>query len=99
MDATRSARYGIWLVLGILAVFLVFALAFLYVGWGMRDSELDRGQQMSGAGYVAMTFGIIVTLALGVGLMALIFYSNRRGHDRVVTIVPNTTPRRSRASD
>jgi uncharacterized membrane protein len=99
MDATRSSRYGTWLLLGILAVLLVFALAFLYVGWGMGDSELDRGQQMSGAGYVAMAFGIIVTLALGVGLMALIFYSNRKGHDRAATIAADPTSRRSRASD
>jgi TRAP-type C4-dicarboxylate transport system permease small subunit len=90
MAATRSSRYGTWLVLGVLAVFLVFALAFLYVGWGMADSELDRGLQMSGAGYVAMTFGIIVTLALGIGLMALIFSSNRRGHDRVANIAPSS---------
>ena len=58
-------------MLGILAVFLAFALAFLYVEWGMVDGELERGQQMSGAGYVAMTFGIVVTLALGVGLAAV----------------------------
>jgi hypothetical protein len=64
MATTGSSRYGTWLVLGILAVFLVFALAFLYVGWGMADSELDRGLQLSGLGYVAMTFGIIVTLAV-----------------------------------
>jgi len=99
MDATRSSRYGTWLLLGILAVLLVFALAFLYVGWGMGDSELDRGQQMSGAGYVAMAFGIIVTLALGVGLMALIFYSNRKGHDRAATIAADATSRRSPVSD
>ena len=78
---TKSSGRSTWLVLGILAVFLAFALAFLYVGWGMGDSDLDRGQQMSGAGYVAMTFGIIVTLALGVGLMTLIFYSSRGGRD------------------
>jgi hypothetical protein len=99
MAATRSSRYGTWLVLGVLAVFLVFALAFLYVGWGMADSELDRGLQMSGAGYVAMTFGIIVTLALGIGLMALIFSSNRRGHDRVANIAPSSASRQSRISD
>jgi len=78
---TKSSGQSTWLVLGILAVFFAFALAFLYVGWGMGDGELDRGQQMSGAGYAAMTFGIIVTLALGVGLMTLIFYSSRRGRD------------------
>ena len=79
--AAKSSGQSTWLVLGILAMFFAFALAFLYVGWGMGDVELDRGQQMSGAGYVAMTFGIVVTLALGVGLMTLIFYSSRQGRD------------------
>jgi hypothetical protein len=32
-------------------------------------------------GYVAMAFGIVATLALGIGLMSLVFYSNRKGHD------------------
>ena len=83
MASRRRSRSGTWLVLGSLAVLLVFAFAFLYVGWGMGGSDaLDHGQQMSGAGYVAMTFGIIVTLSLGIGLMALIFYSNRKGHDQ-----------------
>jgi len=88
MAVAKSSRYGTWLVLGILAVFLVSAVVLLhaYVGWVMGDSELDRGQQMSGAGYVAMTFGIIVTLALGIGLMALIFYSSRKGHDQDAVI-------------
>jgi hypothetical protein len=36
---------------------------------------------MTGAGYVAMTLGIVATLALGVGLMALMYYSNRSGRD------------------
>jgi hypothetical protein len=81
--ATRSPQYGGWLVLAILTAFLLFAFAFLYVGWGMVDSDaLDRGQQMSTSGYVAMTFGIIVTLGLGIGLMALVFYSSRKGHDQ-----------------
>ncbi len=83
MAAAKPSRYGAWLVLGILAIFLLFAFAFLYVGWGMGDSAaLDHGQQMSSSGYVAMTFGIVVTLALGIGLMALIFYSSRKGHDQ-----------------
>ena len=30
---------------------------------------------------LAMTLGIIATLALGVGLMALMYYSNRSGRD------------------
>jgi hypothetical protein len=37
--------------------------------------------RMSAAGWVAMAIGIVATLALGIGLMALVFISNRRGFD------------------
>jgi dipeptide/tripeptide permease len=36
---------------------------------------------MSPAGWIAMGLGIVATLGLGVGLMALVFISNRRGYD------------------
>ena len=36
---------------------------------------------MTTTGYVAMAAGIFFTLALGIGLMTLVFYSNRKGHD------------------
>jgi len=51
----------------------------LYVGWILPDDT--PGQSMSSGGYVAMIFGIVATLALGVGLMSLVFYSNRHGDD------------------
>jgi hypothetical protein len=35
---------------------------------------------MSAEGYIAMTFGIFFSLAIGIGLMALNFYS-RAGYD------------------
>jgi hypothetical protein len=37
--------------------------------------------QISAAGWLAMLVGVVLTLALGIGLMALIFISNRRGYD------------------
>jgi hypothetical protein len=37
--------------------------------------------EMSAGGRVAMVLGVLVTLALGVGLMALVFISSRRGYD------------------
>lgn len=37
--------------------------------------------QMSAGGWAAMVLGIILTLGLGVGLMSLVFISNRRGYD------------------
>jgi len=42
---------------------------------GIGDSEISE------AGWFAMGFGIVLTLALGIGLMSLIFFSNRRGYD------------------
>lgn len=42
---------------------------------GIGDSEISL------AGWFAMGLGIVVTLALGIGLMSLVFYSNRRGYD------------------
>jgi hypothetical protein len=42
---------------------------------GIDDSEI------SSAGWLAMGFGTVATLALGIGLMALVFISNRRGYD------------------
>jgi hypothetical protein len=33
------------------------------------------------SGIVAMWLGIVFSVAVGVGLMALVFYSNRKGYD------------------
>jgi hypothetical protein len=36
---------------------------------------------MPAIGYVAMGFGIVLSLLVGCGLMALVFYSSRHGYD------------------
>lgn len=62
---------------GILAASLVFALA----GW---DSS-----SMSIHGWIALGLGTFLSLALGGGLMALTFYSSRKGFDdRIDVDVP-----------
>lgn len=80
---SKEARTGrpaeTWLVVGILLFLLGLAVALLYVGWWSNDS--DPASAMTFSGYVAMTFGIVVTLVLGVGLMSLIYFSNRHGRD------------------
>ena len=55
-------------IAGVLAV-----VAILWVSVG--------DTQISAAGWVAMIFGVLVALALGMGLMALIFFSSRHGYD------------------
>jgi hypothetical protein len=39
------------------------------------------GPPMPAIGYVAMIAGIVVSLVVGCGLMALLFYSSRHGYD------------------
>ena len=70
---------GSWVVLTGLVLLLALAIIFLIVG--LDYDEASPGQSMSTGGYVAMALGIFVTLALGVGLMALVFYSSRKGRD------------------
>ena len=54
---------------------LGFVIAALWIGIG--DSDIST------AGWLAMGLGVIVTLALGIGLMALVFISSRRGYDEI----------------
>jgi len=59
------------------AVVLIIGIVIAAEWTGIGDSDI------SGAGWLAMGLGVIVTLALGVGLMALVFISNRRGYDEI----------------
>jgi hypothetical protein len=40
-----------------------------------------EGPPMPVEGYLAMWLGIVFSLVIGCGLMALVFYSSRRGYD------------------
>ena len=66
-------KTGSWITI---AVLLALFAAAGYEGWTM-----DPGVQMSTHGYIAMTLGIFFSLVIGIGLMALIFYSSRAGYD------------------
>ena len=59
------------------AVVLVLGFLIAALWMGIGDSEI------SSAGWLAMGLGVIVTLGLGIGLMALVFISSRRGYDEI----------------
>jgi hypothetical protein len=69
------------LLLSLLAAAGVLA----YVGWiSAQDAVVPA------SGYVAMALGVIFSLGVGFGLMALIFYRSRKGFDEPpVLIVPD----------
>jgi hypothetical protein len=59
----------------VLGGLLILALTFLVQAWGRIEAK------MSIHGWIALTLGIVVSLAVGLGLMALVFFSARRGYD------------------
>jgi purine-cytosine permease-like protein len=66
---------GSWIIIAILLAFLALAGWFAYEGWHYGDAP------MSPHGYIALAIGIVMSLIVGVGLMALVFYSHRKGYD------------------
>jgi hypothetical protein len=68
-----NARRSFWIAVAVLIVCLV---AIVIYGWFMlRDSD------MSMVAVIVLGGGVILTLVLGIGLMSLLFYSNREGYD------------------
>jgi hypothetical protein len=86
-DASVSARLGLgsWAIVMVLLLLLAATFAIVYVGW-----TLANGTDVPASGYVAMAFGVLISLGVGFGLMALLFYSSRKGYDEPpVLILPD----------
>jgi len=66
-----------WLALAILLGFLLVSLWYAVKVWTSMS-----GVHMSGWGWTFLILGVVVTTALGAGLMALVFYSSRHDMDQ-----------------
>jgi hypothetical protein len=66
------------LVIVAFGIVLAGAIAYLVSAWSAIG-----GANISVVGWLAIIGGAIVTLAVGGGLMALVFYSARRGYDDI----------------
>ncbi len=66
-----------WIALAVLLGFLAVSLWYAVKVWTAMS-----GVQMSGFGWTFLVLGVVVTIALGAGLMALVFYSARHDMDR-----------------
>jgi hypothetical protein len=73
-----SARLGAWgwLAMIVLFGFLAAAIAYAVYGWNKLGAV-----QIPAMGWLLLFIGIAVTIAAGGGLMALMFYSSRKGRD------------------
>jgi hypothetical protein len=66
-----------WITLAILLGFFLVSLWYAVKVWSSM-----AGVHISGFGWTFLVLGIVVTIALGAGLMALVFYSARHDMDR-----------------
>jgi TRAP-type C4-dicarboxylate transport system permease small subunit len=75
---SKHARLGAagWLAIAAMGIVLGAAIWFMFYGWNLTDA------QISTQGYIALTLGIVLSIVVGGGLMALLFWSNRKGYDR-----------------
>jgi hypothetical protein len=65
------ASIAVVVLLGLLAL----AVAFTVQAWQRIDAQLSIH------GWIALGLGVLFSLVIGCGLMALIFYSSRHGYD------------------
>ncbi len=64
---------------------IISALLCVFMGaaawWGIKVFSEIRGVEISLHGMIAIGLGVFFTFAVGIGLMTLLFFSNRHGHD------------------
>ena len=73
MKSSLSWATAVAAGIAVLVIGAVIAAEWTSIG----DSEITA------AGWLAMGLGVVATLGLGIGLMALVFLSNRRGYDEI----------------
>lgn len=67
---------------GWLALAILFGLFFAALWYALKVWTAMSGVHMSGWGWTFLVLGVVVTIGLGAGLMALVFYSARHDLDR-----------------
>ena len=67
---------GGWIAAIVMGVLLAASVWFMFYGWNLTDAQIDTN------GYIALTLGVVLSMLLGGGRMALVFWSNRKGYDR-----------------
>ena len=75
-DHARLSGAG-WTALIVLLGFLVASIWYAVYAWGAIGLA-----HMSPFGWFALVAGSVLTITVGGGLMALLFYSSRNGYDR-----------------
>lgn len=67
---------GGWLLVIVLGGILGASIWFAFYGWNLTDAVVSTN------GMIALVLGVVFSMALGGGLMALVFWSHKKGYDR-----------------
>ena len=65
-----------WAAIAAMGIVLGLAIWFAFWGWNLTDAVVDTN------GRIALVLGAVFSMVVGGGLMALLFWSNRKGYDR-----------------
>ena len=76
-DRKSPLSAAAWFALVILSGFFLVSLWYAVKVWTAM-----AGVQLSGWGWTFLVLGVVMTIGLGAGLMALVFYSSRHDLDR-----------------
>lgn len=74
--SARALSWGAYVLLAALLAMLAAVIWLAVSGWSSA-----AGTEVPAAGYLALAFGVVVSMVVGIGLMALVFYSSRAGYD------------------
>ncbi|MGY3442787.1 hypothetical protein [Bradyrhizobium sp. USDA 4473] len=84
---TEAMTAGSWTILIVLLLLLAATLVIAVLGWSSGS-----GADVPASGYVALALGVLFSLAVGLGLMGLVFYSSRGGYDEPPSLLPAEKP-------
>ncbi|WP_244521869.1 hypothetical protein [Bradyrhizobium embrapense] len=79
----RAMTAGSWTIVTVLLLLLAGTLVIAVLGWSSGS-----GADVPASGYVALALGVLFSLAVGFGLMGLVFYSSRGGYDEPPLLLP-----------
>jgi hypothetical protein len=76
MIGPRPPGRSTWIAIAVAIAVVAAVMAAVAGLWSeVGDVEISAG------GWIALGLGVLFALALGIGLMALVFISSRRGYD------------------
>jgi hypothetical protein len=90
----KKMGVGSLALIAFLLALLILTVVVTVLGW-----RSAAGTTVPTSGYVALAAGVLFSLVVGVGLMALVFYSSRSGYDEPAKLIEPDESNENEASN